>query len=126
MSTEESKAFVRRQIEELWNKGNLDAADECFTSRVRGPRPGQPRGDTRPRRVQAKRRCGSCCLPRFPRANSGSGSGGRTGGDALCDHWHPKGELTGIPRPASGLRLTGWASTTSQEVRLRSRGSTTT
>ena len=31
MTTEERKAFVRHQIEELWNRGNLDAADECFT-----------------------------------------------------------------------------------------------
>ena len=32
MSTEERKAFERRLIEELWNKGNLDFAEECFTS----------------------------------------------------------------------------------------------
>jgi steroid delta-isomerase-like uncharacterized protein len=32
MTAEERKAIVRRQIEELWNKGNLDFADECFTS----------------------------------------------------------------------------------------------
>ena len=31
MTAEERKAFVRRQIEELWNKGNLHAAKECFT-----------------------------------------------------------------------------------------------
>jgi steroid delta-isomerase-like uncharacterized protein len=31
MTAEERKAFVRRQIDELWNKGNLDAAEECFT-----------------------------------------------------------------------------------------------
>jgi steroid delta-isomerase-like uncharacterized protein len=28
---EERKAFVRRQIDELWNKGNLDFAEEGFT-----------------------------------------------------------------------------------------------
>jgi steroid delta-isomerase-like uncharacterized protein len=32
MLAEERKAFVRRQIDELWNKGNLEAAEECFTS----------------------------------------------------------------------------------------------
>jgi steroid delta-isomerase-like uncharacterized protein len=32
VSTEENKATVRRQIEETWNRGNLDYADECFTS----------------------------------------------------------------------------------------------
>ena len=32
MSAEENKAFVRRQIEETWNKGNLDFVDEGFTS----------------------------------------------------------------------------------------------
>ena len=31
MTAEERKAFVRRQIDELWNKGNLAAAEECFT-----------------------------------------------------------------------------------------------
>jgi steroid delta-isomerase-like uncharacterized protein len=42
MSTEQRKAFVRRQIEELWNKGNLDAADECFTSEFVGHDPASP------------------------------------------------------------------------------------
>jgi predicted ester cyclase len=28
MSIEENKAIFRRQIEEIWNKGNLDVADE--------------------------------------------------------------------------------------------------
>jgi steroid delta-isomerase-like uncharacterized protein len=32
MTAEVKNAFVRRQIDELWNKGNLDAAEECFTS----------------------------------------------------------------------------------------------
>ena len=32
MTAEERKAFVRRQIDEMWNKGNLDFAEECFTS----------------------------------------------------------------------------------------------
>jgi steroid delta-isomerase-like uncharacterized protein len=31
MTAEERKGFVRRQIDELWNRGNLDAAEECFT-----------------------------------------------------------------------------------------------
>ena len=42
MSTEERKAFVRHQIGELWNKGNLDAADECFTSEFVGHDPASP------------------------------------------------------------------------------------
>ena len=42
MSTEESKAFARHQIEELWNKGNLDAADEFFTSEFVGHDPASP------------------------------------------------------------------------------------
>jgi steroid delta-isomerase-like uncharacterized protein len=32
VTAEENKAFVRRQIEETWNKGNLDFVDEGFTS----------------------------------------------------------------------------------------------
>ena len=32
MLAEERKAFVRHQIDELWNEGDLDAAEECFTS----------------------------------------------------------------------------------------------
>jgi predicted SnoaL-like aldol condensation-catalyzing enzyme len=32
MSAEENKAIVRRIDEEMWNKGNLDFADEVFTS----------------------------------------------------------------------------------------------
>lgn len=42
MSTEENKAYVRRQIDELWNKGNLDAADECFTPDFVGHDPVNP------------------------------------------------------------------------------------
>lgn len=42
MSTEEKKAFVRRQIDELWNKGNLDAAEECFTPDFVGHDPASP------------------------------------------------------------------------------------
>ncbi|MFQ5794614.1 MAG: ester cyclase [Candidatus Bipolaricaulia bacterium] len=30
MSTEENKAIMRRMIEELWNQGNMDVADELF------------------------------------------------------------------------------------------------
>ena len=32
MSPEERKAFVRRQIEEMWNGGNLNLVNEFFTS----------------------------------------------------------------------------------------------
>ncbi len=32
MSTEESKAIVRRLIEEIWNRGNLALADEMLTT----------------------------------------------------------------------------------------------
>lgn len=44
MTTEEKKAFVRRQIDELWNKGNLDAADECFTPDYVSHSPDSPEG----------------------------------------------------------------------------------
>ena len=40
MSLEENKAFVRRQIDELWNRGNLDAAEECFTADFVSHNPG--------------------------------------------------------------------------------------
>ncbi len=32
MSTEENKAIIRRWIEEAWNKGNVDVADELYTA----------------------------------------------------------------------------------------------
>ena len=32
MSAEENKALVRLQIEETWNKGNLDYVDKGLTS----------------------------------------------------------------------------------------------
>lgn len=44
MSAEENKAFVRRQIEETWNKGNLDFADEGFTSDFVQYDPANPEG----------------------------------------------------------------------------------
>jgi steroid delta-isomerase-like uncharacterized protein len=44
MSTEERKAFVRRMMEELWNKGNLDFADEALTSDFVKYEPASPEG----------------------------------------------------------------------------------
>jgi len=32
MSTEENKAMVRRHLEEVWNQGNMAAADELFSA----------------------------------------------------------------------------------------------
>jgi steroid delta-isomerase-like uncharacterized protein len=43
-TTEENKAFVRRQIEETWNKGNLDFADDGFTSDFVQHDPASPEG----------------------------------------------------------------------------------
>jgi steroid delta-isomerase-like uncharacterized protein len=42
MTAEERKAFVRRQIDELWNKGNLREAEECFTTDFVGHDPSSP------------------------------------------------------------------------------------
>ncbi len=46
MSTEENKALVRRFIEEAWNKGNIDAADQFVASDFvdLDPLPGQQQG----------------------------------------------------------------------------------
>jgi steroid delta-isomerase-like uncharacterized protein len=46
MSTEENKAIVRRQLDEMWNQGNLAVADELFAADVilHGGLPGQPSG----------------------------------------------------------------------------------
>lgn len=44
MSIEERKAFVRREIDELWNKGNLDEAETYFTSDFVGHEPANPEG----------------------------------------------------------------------------------
>ena len=44
MSTEEKKAFVRRQIEEMWNRGNLEAAGEFFAPDFVGHDPATPEG----------------------------------------------------------------------------------
>jgi predicted ester cyclase len=37
MSVEENKAIFRRMIEEVWNKRNLDAADELFAPDATSP-----------------------------------------------------------------------------------------
>ena len=44
MPDEQAKAFVRRQIDELWNRGNLDLAEECFTQDFVGHDPASPAG----------------------------------------------------------------------------------
>ncbi len=38
MSAEENKALVRREIEEIWNKGNLDAAEDIYAPNYIGHR----------------------------------------------------------------------------------------
>ena len=40
MSTEDNKAFVRRAIEEVWNKGNVALADELYAPNIRFQNPG--------------------------------------------------------------------------------------
>lgn len=52
MSSEERKAFVRRKIEVLWNEGNLDAADEYFTSDFVSHDPTSPQDIRGPERVR--------------------------------------------------------------------------
>lgn len=43
----ENKAIVRRMFEELWNRGNLDVADELFAPTYRGHDPTDPNPRTR-------------------------------------------------------------------------------
>jgi steroid delta-isomerase-like uncharacterized protein len=44
MSAEARKALERRLIEEVWNKGNLDFAEECFTPDYVNHDPSSPEG----------------------------------------------------------------------------------
>ena len=43
MSVEENKAIVRRHYEELWEKGNLDVADEIYSTECVGQYAGYSR-----------------------------------------------------------------------------------
>ena len=40
MSTEDNKAIVRRAIEEVWNQGNVELADELYAPNIRFQNPG--------------------------------------------------------------------------------------
>lgn len=42
MSVEQNKETVRRAFDELWNKGNLDAADEFYATIYVGHNPVSP------------------------------------------------------------------------------------
>ena len=46
MSTEENKALFLRYIEELWNQGNMSAADEMFGTNYIARRPSHPEGES--------------------------------------------------------------------------------
>src|SRR5271157_785802 len=46
MSTDENKALFLRYIEELWNKGNMSAADEMFAPNYIARRPSHPEGES--------------------------------------------------------------------------------
>jgi predicted ester cyclase len=126
MLADERKAFVRRQIEELWNKGNLDAADECYTSDYVSHDPASPEEIRGPVGFKQNVAAVRAAFPDFHMQIVDQVAEGDRVVTRYVTTGTQEGELTGIPRPAGGLRLLGWASTTSREARSRSRGSTTT
>jgi hypothetical protein len=52
MSIEENKATFRRYVEEVWVKGNLDAADEIFAERYLSHPPNAPAEERTPEDVK--------------------------------------------------------------------------
>ena len=95
MSTEESKAFARHQIEELWNKGNLDAPTSSSplsswaTIRPAPRRYAAPKGSskTSPRSARPS--------PISMQIVDQVAEEDRV--VTLCEHWHPKGRTDRHP-----------------------------
>lgn len=52
MGTEENKELIRREIEEVWNRGNLDLADALFAATYVSHNPGNPGQAPGPRGVK--------------------------------------------------------------------------
>ena len=107
MTTEEMKAFVRRQIDELWNKGNLDSAEECFTPDFVGHDPSSPKGIREPEGFKQNVAEVRAAFPDFHmRIVDQVAEGERvvTRYVTTCTH---KGELAGIPPTGRRVEVAG-------------------
>jgi hypothetical protein len=97
MPAEENAAIIRRVIEETFDRGNPDVADEILVPEYMDRAPGHARGDTRPRGVQGVRRRISCGLPQPSRRDRSADSRGRHGRGAVDRHGNPHGRPRGSP-----------------------------
>jgi steroid delta-isomerase-like uncharacterized protein len=107
VSIEERKAFVRRQIDELWNKGNLDAADECFTSDFVSHDPANPEGIRGPEGFKQNVAAVRSAFPDFhTRIVDQVAEGDRVVTRYVTTGTH-RGELAGIPPTGKRVEVAG-------------------
>jgi steroid delta-isomerase-like uncharacterized protein len=107
MSTEERKAFVRHQIEELWNKGNLDAADECFTSVFVSHDPASPEPIRGPEGFKQNVAAVRAAFPDFHMQIVDQLAEGDRVVTRYLTTGTQKGELTGIPPTGKRVEVDG-------------------
>jgi predicted ester cyclase len=109
MLAEERKAFVRRQIDELWNKGNLEAAEECFTSDFVSHDPASPEQIRGPEGFKQNVAEVRAAFPNFHMRIVDQVAEGDRVVTRYVTTGTQEGELAGSPRPAGESRWPGWA-----------------
>ncbi len=102
--SEENKTLIQRFVEEAFNKGNLDVADEVYASTFIYHDPTTPEGHGNPESVK---RFVNTYLSAFPDGHT-TVEDSVTEDDKVAYRWTfrgtHQGELMGIPRPASRWR----------------------
>jgi steroid delta-isomerase-like uncharacterized protein len=107
VSIEERKAFVRRKIEELWNKGDLDAADEYFTSDFVSHDPASPEEIRGPERVKQNVTAVRSAFPDFHVEIVDQVAEGDKVVTRYVTTGTPEGELADIPPTGKRLEVAG-------------------
>jgi steroid delta-isomerase-like uncharacterized protein len=105
--SEENKALVRRFVEEAFNKGNLDVADEVYTSTFISHDPATPEEQGSPESVK---QFVSTYLNAFPDGHT-TVEDSIAEGDKVAYRWTFRGthqsELIGIPPTGKEVEITG-------------------
>ena len=106
--SEENKAIVRREFEEIFTQGNLDAADEIYASNYVGHEATTPEGI---HGLQAAKQFASVYRSAFPDLQVTIEDQSAAEGEKVVTRWTARGthqgELMGLAPTGAQVRMTG-------------------